>query len=248
MTSDQTPQEAALATVRDAAPWPGTDERFVGYGVMGLPFRNGHYLALRHYVATTIGPGYRTVWHRDPGGAWSFYSGNEPEQSCPRYFADSPTTHTVHANIDLDWVGPYELRVTIPDVLDWRLEFASTPATATMSAIGRRLPVSAWRSQAFLKAMEHTARPLMRTGRIGLCGSVPNGQRFGLAPQRLWAVTASSARLHGSDLGDPGPLPRQDRLGDFWLPQRGLFAVGNAEFETFDPTRHRTVVTSDRRG
>jgi hypothetical protein len=26
---------------------PGTDERFAGYGVMGLPFRGGHYLALR---------------------------------------------------------------------------------------------------------------------------------------------------------------------------------------------------------
>jgi hypothetical protein len=36
----------------------------------------------------------------------------------------------------------------------------------------------------------------------------------------------------------PGPLPHQDRLGDFWLPQRGLFAVGTARFDTYDPTRH----------
>jgi hypothetical protein len=39
-------------------------ERFAGYGVMGLPFRSGHYLALRHFPASSIGPGFRAVWHR----------------------------------------------------------------------------------------------------------------------------------------------------------------------------------------
>ena len=61
----------------------------------------------------------------------------------------------------------------------------------------------------------------------------------------MWAVTASEARLRGTDLGIPGPLPHQDRLRDFWLPQRGLFAVGNAEFEAFDPARHRAVLSSE---
>ncbi|MFD1813754.1 hypothetical protein [Rhodococcus gannanensis] len=243
MTSYESPEQAALATVRDAQPWPGGDERFTGYGVMGLPFDSGHYLAFRHYVATTVGPAYRTVWHRAPDGTWSFYSGVEPETSCPRYFAASTATRTVRADVDVTWDGPFALRITIPDVLEWRLTLASTPATATMSAIGSRLPVAAWRSQAFLKTMEHTARPLMRTGRIGLCGTVPNGQRFGLAPRLLWAVTGSGARLGGADLGSPRALDRQDRLGDFWLPQRGLFAIGDAEFETFDPDRHRTLVS-----
>ncbi|MGW0176196.1 hypothetical protein ACWDUM_20420 [Rhodococcus sp. NPDC003322] len=248
MTSYSTPEQAALATVRDAPLWPGTDERLTGYGVMGLPFDSGHYLALRHFPATTIGPAYRTVWHRDPDGEWTFFSTAEPEQSCPRYFASSTTTHTVHTNIDLEWDGPYELRVTIPEVLAWRIGLASTPATAMMSAIGRRLPVAVWRNEPFLKMMGRTARPLLRTGRIGLCGTVPNGQRFGVAPQMLWAVTASEAHLRGTDLGTPGPLSHQDRLGDFWLPQRGMFAVGNADFESFDPARHRTVLSSETAG
>ena len=34
----------------------GDDERFVGFGVMGLPFAGGHYLALRHFPATTFSP------------------------------------------------------------------------------------------------------------------------------------------------------------------------------------------------
>ena len=37
----------------------GDDERFTGYGVMGVPFASGHYLALRDMVATSVGPAYR---------------------------------------------------------------------------------------------------------------------------------------------------------------------------------------------
>jgi hypothetical protein len=66
----------------------------------------------------------------------------------------------------------------------------------------------------------------------------PNGQHFQAAPRLLWAVTNSTALVGGHDIGPPGPLPHQDRLGDFWLPQRGLFAVGTARFDTYDPTRH----------
>jgi hypothetical protein len=38
-----------LAERTEASPSlpPGTEERFSGYGVMGLPFRSGHVLALR---------------------------------------------------------------------------------------------------------------------------------------------------------------------------------------------------------
>jgi len=36
--------------------------------------------------------------------------------------------------------------------------------------------------------------------------------------------------LDGTDLGKPGPLPSQEALADFSLPQRGVFAVGEAFF------------------
>ncbi|MGY2007965.1 hypothetical protein ACW9HJ_13385 [Nocardia gipuzkoensis] len=50
--------------------------------------------------------------------------------------------------------------------------------------------------------------------------------------------------LPGSDIGPPGPLAEQTRLGDFWLPQRGMFAVGETYFEQYDPTRHHPVSAS----
>jgi hypothetical protein len=68
----KTPRDAAFAAQRNPVLWPGTDERFTGYGVMGLPFRSGHYLAMRHIPASSIGPEYRTVWHYAPDAVQEF--------------------------------------------------------------------------------------------------------------------------------------------------------------------------------
>lgn len=46
----------------------GGEERFGGYGIMGLPFSSGHVLAMRRFPASSIGPTYTSIWHRDPAG------------------------------------------------------------------------------------------------------------------------------------------------------------------------------------
>ena len=51
-----TPQQAVEAVQARPSLCDGDDERFTGYGVMGMPFAGGHYLALRDMVATSIGP------------------------------------------------------------------------------------------------------------------------------------------------------------------------------------------------
>ena len=68
MLNIKSPRDAALELQRNPILWPGTNERFTGYGVIALPFASGHYLALRNMAATSIGPGYRNVWHRSPDG------------------------------------------------------------------------------------------------------------------------------------------------------------------------------------
>ena len=35
----------------------GAEERFAGYGIMGLPFASGHVLVLRGFPVSLIGPG-----------------------------------------------------------------------------------------------------------------------------------------------------------------------------------------------
>lgn len=54
----QNPRDAVLGVQCNAPLWPGADERFTGYGVMGVPFAGGHYLALRHIAESSIGPGF----------------------------------------------------------------------------------------------------------------------------------------------------------------------------------------------
>jgi hypothetical protein len=220
------PRDAALELQRHPILWPGSDERFTGYGVMGLPFASGHYLALRSMAATSIGPGYQNVWHRAPDGQWTFIADAAPEQSCARYFASDPA-QTLYTKVETRWEGPHSLRVSVPDLLEWRLELATTPATLLMSALSRRLPAA--------------AGPMLRAGRMRMAGTTPNGQRFAMAPWLIWTVSSSSAILRGVDLGSPHPLHRQVRLGDFWLPQRGLFALANGAFENFDPAKHHAV-------
>ena len=75
---------------RDAELPRGSEERFFGYGVMGLPFRSGHVLGLWRFPASSIGPGYGSVWHRDPAGRWTFYQDQPAELACTRYFGGQP--------------------------------------------------------------------------------------------------------------------------------------------------------------
>src|SRR6266516_6212777 len=79
----------------------GEEERFFGYGVMGLPFRSGHVLGLRRFPSSSIGPGYRSVWHRDPHGRWTFYQDQPAELACTRYVgAEGEEVRGVPSRID----------------------------------------------------------------------------------------------------------------------------------------------------
>lgn len=217
----------------------GRDERVAGYGVFGLPFASGHYLALRDFVDSSFGPAYRSVWHRDPAGSWSLYSTTPPEQSCSRFIGAALSHPPVTAPIDVTWLGDAHVRVYIDDVLDWTMQLESTPATRAMTAMSQRMPAAAWRNRAVLAVMGRMAGAMLAAGRMRLAGDMPNGQDFVAAPRRIWAVQSSSATLGGEDIGPIGALAKQDRIGDFWLPQRGIFfADGVGRFETFDSARH----------
>lgn len=233
-----TPQAAAAATRHLALP-DGDDERVVGFGVMGLPFANGHYLAFRDFPETSFSPAYKSVWHRTPEGVWTFYATTPGPQSCSRYFSSASDVDPVVCDIESHWPNPWSLAISIAGVLDWRVDITSTPATRVMSAIGSSIPAAAARNRALLRLMSPVVGPLLKIGRIRLTGHLPNGQEFRIAPRRVWAVADSSAVVHGVDLGPVGPHPTQGNLADFQLPQRGICVVAAGRFEAFDVARHR---------
>jgi hypothetical protein len=221
---------------------PGSEDRFNGYGVMGLPFTSGHILALRRFPASSVGPGYTSVWHRDPGGAWTFYANAEPRFACTRFFG-AAVSQAIETDITIAWPGPYRLRIEIRTVpLEWDVTIGPTPATRFMNALGRLLPRAAWRSPTMLQTMSIVAGRVLNAGRVGLQGTAPNGQRFIANPRVLWAILESRAALRGEDLGPPGPVAPQAHLGDFWIPQRGILALGQTYFDPFDPTRHSSIM------
>lgn len=224
-----TPREAVATLTADPRLTEGTNERFTGYGVMGLPYASGHYLALRAFAATSIGPSYRAVWHRTPEGRWEIFTTVAPELSCPRYFGSEAPGEQVPA-IDVRWLDDWTLEVTIEHRLSWRLELASTSATRMMTMMGAAMPEGAWNNDAVLGSMGPVAAAFLGTGRTRLRGLTPNGPLYKAAPKQLWRVVGGRAHLDGEDLGDARPLSEQSHLADFWLPQRGIFFVGRASF------------------
>jgi hypothetical protein len=209
----------------------GNGDRFAGFGVIGLPFRSGHILALRRFPASSIGPGYTSVWHRDPHGVWTFYSTVSPDLGCSRYFG-AEITHNVVAPIGIEWAGPTQFSVNIGTALRWEVRLKESSATRLMNAVARLVPDAWWRKKLMLKAMATAAQLAFGTGKMNLAGKTPNGHEFMANPQRVWLIESSHAILNGLDLGPAGALAPQARLNDFFIPQRGLFAVARAFLET----------------
>jgi hypothetical protein len=224
-----TPRQAVASVESNPRLARGSDERFTGYGAMGVPFSGGSYIALRDMVASSLGTAYRAIWHRDPQGRWTIFTTVSPAISCPRYFGSAAAVEQVPA-IEIIWSDDWTVDVTIGTSLSWRLRLGSTPATRVMTSISGVMPAWTWESNAVLGSMGPMAGAVLRSGRIRLRGLTPNGQSFKAAPVRVWRVTGGAAVVDGADLGAMGPLSSQARLGDFWLPQRGLFFAGQARF------------------
>ncbi len=240
MTKQHTPQDTVAAVLANPMLPPGDDERFVGFGIIGLPFSNGHYLAMRHFPATTFAPPYLSVWHRDPSCNWTFYATTPGQQSCARYFGSATPNDAVQCGIGVSWVSPWSVLIEIPGLLHWTVDLQDTAATRFMSTIGGRLSESAWTDPTTLRRLSRVASRTLGVGDVRLTGRAPNGQCYTMAPKQLWVVADSRAVLRGHDLGSGGPLLRQARLGDFRMPQRGIGMVGSGHFETFDSDRHLT--------
>lgn len=217
----------------------GDEERFTGYGVMGVPFKSGHVLCLRRFPVTSIGRGYTSVWHRDPEGCWTFIQDVPPHKGCSRYFG-SAVDRSLVQDIRIEWSSPWRFSVDTQGEhpVHWRVQLGRTKLADLMNAAASYLPNALWRSDALLRAIGKAGSLVLGAGRMSLTGAVPNGQRFRANPKRMWVIEDSRADVCGQDLGDIAPLAEQVRLGDFWIPQSGRFFIGDSFLEPFDAARH----------
>ena len=230
-----TPRATAEALERLRPLTPGRGERFTGYGIMGLPFRGGDYLAFRRFVASSIGPAYYSLWHQDRDGRWTFYVDVEPGLSCPRYFSAALDRVEV-TEIVVSWGSASELAISLPAArIEVSLRLATPPRARLMNSVLRLVPERAWESSRALALMSAVAGPVLGAGEVRLTGHTPNGQQFGVAPRQLWRIVAGAAVIHGRELGPFGALPRQPRLADFVQPNAGIFAFGSVWFDPVEP-------------
>ena len=229
---------ATLADVPD-------HEQFHGYAVVGVPFRSGHILGMRRFPVSSVGPGYTSVWHRDPAGRWVIYQDQGPRYTCPRAFGpgidDAPTVP-----IAVEWTDANRFAVDIETNgmrLHWEIGVSENAVTRALNAAASVLPRFLRQHPAGLAVIGRTAGLLLRAGRVRLIGTVPSRQHFFADLRRIWLIEDSTAVIDGVDVGESGPLPEQAHLADFWLPQRGLFAIGSSFFEPYDPARHLQVAS-----
>jgi hypothetical protein len=220
----------------------GDGEILSVYGVESCSFESGDMLCSRHVVASSFGPAYTAIWHCDPKGDWRFYQSVPPRQGCARFFGKALADITI-LPIETYWDAPGSLRIIAPGRIDWRFDLRSTLATRAMNAVGSAMPDALWKNPTVLAAMGPVAGIVLRAGKLRLTGRAPNHQKFLANPVSIWSIPSAKATIDGRDLGAVAPLPEQRNLGDFWIPRSGLFAIGRAFFDAFDPKIHSAATS-----
>jgi hypothetical protein len=181
-------------------------------------------------MASSVGPGYTSVWHRDPSGTWTFYSTVYPELGCARYFGGE-IAHNIVVPIEIEWTGPTQFTVQAGTSVRWDVTLTGSLSTRLMNGAAGLVPDSWWQRKSVLNAMGAAARFALGAGKVNFTGKTPNGHRFIANAQRVWLIQSSHAVVRGQDLGPTGPLARQAALSDLLIPQKGLFTVARAFLE-----------------
>ena len=155
-----------------------------------------------------------------------FYETTNCAVSCSRWFGGG-VEESRPTGITLTWESAEQLRVKTSDGhVDWSVTLGSSAVTRLMNGMGAVMPPAAWKSRRLLGLMGRMATATLGSGRVALVGTSSSGYPFLANPWHIWRVVDSSATIGGESVGVPAPLPEQTRLGDFWIPQRGIFAMG----------------------
>lgn len=226
---------AAAMEARPVVP-DGAGERFAGYAVLGVRFASGDVLALRRFPATSVGPGYTSVWHRSPERRWTMFQDIGVDAGCGKYF--SSAVERVHETfIRVVWTGAnrFAVIVSAPDLITWDVQLDATAASRAMGRVAAAMPPSLLRLPLFARTLGSAAGGLLGAGVLTLTGSTPNGFHFLDHPRALWLVAASRASIGVRPAGALVRNAEDVRLGDFRIPRRGLFAVARATLRPGEP-------------
>lgn len=212
----------------------GDLERLAGYGLMGIAFESGDVIALRRFTASTVGPPYIAIWHRDPQLRWTFHTNVEPARSCPRYFWPALSDVRVD-DIEIGWRSAWEITFAARrSRLYVGVRLDATPLTRALGVAARSAPERLWRRERIAPLLGPAAGRALRAGQLVLAGTTPSGHGYLMRPLRVWQVRAAVCVMHGRDPGGIVVPEDQPRVGEFLLPARPLFAAGSVDFAPRD--------------
>ena len=145
---------------------------------------------------------------------------------CSRYFA-SGADRTERASIRIVWTGATRLIVLVDEgtTLEWHLDLGDALVPGAISRLARAAPDHVWSRPHLLNTIAATCGGLLGVGRARLAGRTPTAFDFRARPSGLWRIADSRAVMGGRQLGAPVTARVQRRLGDLWIPRRGLFVV-----------------------
>ena len=207
----------------------GRSERLAGYGLMAIAFETGDIIAVRRFTASSIGPPWISIWHRDAQSRWTIHTNIEPARSCPRYFG--PALHDVRVDdLEIGWRSAWEITFAARRArLYLAVRLDATPLTRALGAASRAAPDRLWRRESVTPLIGLLAGRALRAGVIDLAGRTPSGHGYLMRPARVWQVRAAACVMNGCDLGGIISPEEQPRVGEFLLPARPLFAAGGVE-------------------
>ena len=205
MNTTQNPHDAVKAVLDNPVLPDGDDERFAGFGVMGLPFESGHYLALRQFPDGIVRAGVSVGVAPRSGRQLDVlrHHARRAELRSLLQFGDRQRRRPVRyrRRVDHPMVVPGDDSRT---ARTGRSTWQSTFASRMLTTVASRLPEWAWTNQIMLGVIGRVAGVTLGAGDVRLAGAAPNGQQFMVAPRQIWEVSASRAVLGGEDLGPIG--------------------------------------------
>jgi hypothetical protein len=208
----------------------GNSAHFAGFGMHSLSLASGDVMAFTQVAASSLGPPFTAVWHRDSDGDWRVRVNIAPSRSCLRFLLTAASDVRVD-DITVVWKSRLELSLYMRDArVHLGLRLGTSAATNAMAVAAALVPGPFWQADAALRVMGRGAGAALGTGRLRLAGRTPSGHRFRLRPTGVWGVAAAAAVFDGRD---PGPMlgaTARTTPGGSVVVARPLFAVGTAAF------------------
>lgn len=206
---------------------------FRGYFSPGVTFSSGHTIYLYNFQSTpTEIDSYGEFWIVSPDREKTLYV--DPERATESVLRYHNFDRTVGA--DLEWtIDGDSLAVTMDGddgtEAEFRASLGRTIGTRALDLTTTVTPKFVLRSRLGAAISTASFNLVLDANGVKIAGVTDTGARYRVESDRLATVTAASATVDGTDLGDPTPADRPVHFGDAKVPDEPYVVFGDLNLE-----------------